>query len=309
MSKEWIDCPSSIFDVCAVITTFRPDEGFLERVRRIQSQVGSVVIVDDGNSTENVVQLHSWFPESSDIILHHNPMNVGLGASLNKGISIAKHKGYHWVLTLDDDTAVFPNMMANLIKACQTVTKGGGKPVAIMGMSALDEGVASFPRPSADGPLVVEKRGIITSGSLISLSVYHTIGGFREEFFIDSIDYDYCLRARANGYRVLRVCQVGMTHRLGHASRHQIGPFDVVTTNHDPIRRYYAFRNSTVLMREHLNDDPLYSLAVIFFQLKTLALVLLAESNKRNKLMWMVRGLWDAWRKRLGKHDVTKNLL
>jgi len=43
---EWsvVAAPASSYDIGAVITTFRPDEVFPERVWRVQSQVGCVVI-------------------------------------------------------------------------------------------------------------------------------------------------------------------------------------------------------------------------------------------------------------------------
>jgi len=37
---------------------------------------------------------------------------------------------------------------------------------------------------------------VITSGSLLPLATYADIGPFREEFFIDFVDTDYCFRAR-----------------------------------------------------------------------------------------------------------------
>lgn len=297
MSEALSVSPRSCADICAIITTYRPDDGFPERVQRVRPQVGGIVIVDDGDSADNVARLRQWFPESSGVTLHHNLTNAGVGAALNTGIAIAQRGGYRWVLTLDDDTSIFPDMLTGLIEAWKTVMRQGGKPVAALCMANVGAGAVRLP----SGPLLVEKRGVITSGSLIPLDVVETIGGFREEFFIDSVDYDYCLRARSRGYRVLKVNRIGALHHLGNEHRHQLGPFAVVTTHHTPLRRYYAVRNSTVLMREHFRDDPLYSLAVISFHLRTVALVLLFERDKQEKLRWMGRGFIDAFRNRLGK--------
>ena len=91
------------------------------------------------------------------------------------------------------------------------------------------------------------------------------IGAFREEFFIDSVDYDYCLRARSRGFRVIKLCRVGMIHSLGEAEQNDIGPLKVYTTNHNPMRRYYMFRNSTVLAREYfLKRSALFDSGVSF---------------------------------------------
>lgn len=296
--KTVISAPS---DLCAVITTYRPDNGFPARVQRIRNQVGCVVIVDDGKSADNVARLHHWFPETSNVIVHHNATNVGIAVSLNKGISIAKSKGYSWMLTLDDDTIVEPDMVKNLIETWNLVADQAGKPVAIMGMARSGGHADRIEFCPTERHLFVEKRGIVTSGSLMSLDVYDAIGGFRNEFFIDSIDYDYCLRARARGFRVIEVCQVGMIHPLGKPIKRRIGCLTLETTNHTPIRRYYAYRNSTVLAQEHFRHDPLYSLAVFVYQLRTVALILLLENDRRKKVKMIFRGLLDGWRKRLGK--------
>jgi rhamnosyltransferase len=293
--------PLNTSEICGIMTTYRPDEGFADRVERLRSQVGLVVIVDDGGPEENAESLRGWFINLVDVVLHHNLMNVGIAKSLNEGISIAKRKGFCWVLTLDDDTIAEPNLVENLIKMWRLAAEQDKRPIAIMGMAYADRRVGRQQTYPVRRKILEEKRGIITSGSLMSLDAYDVIGAFRDEFFIDSVDYDYCLRARAKGFRVIRVCQVGMSHALGNSRRFRIGPFTLETTNHDPIRRYYAYRNSTVLLREHFKRDPLYALAVLIFQLKTLALVLLLEQDKGKKLCWIFRGWVDAWRKRLGK--------
>ncbi len=299
--------PKECSDICAIITTYRPDNAFPSRVQRASRQVGMVVIVDDGDCDENKALLQGWFEYIPGVILHHNRGNIGVAASLNVGITIAKKNGYRWILTLDDDTSIYPDMVIVLIEAWQNAINRGGRSTAIMGMLTADEGSEIFDCPLGGSPLLVEKRGIITSGSLMSLDVYEDIGGFREEFFIDAVDYDYCLRARDRGYCIIMVYRVGMVHQLGNSKRHKFGPFTVVTTNHDPLRRYYAIRNSTVLMREHIKGDPLYSLAVMYFNLKTLMFVLLYERDKHDKLIFMGRGLVDAFRNRLGKYNCRRS--
>jgi len=293
--------PKDTSEICAIITTYRPDDDFPSRVQRVGCQVGLVVIVDDGESADNVARLQHWFSETSSVILHHNVANVGVAVSLNKGISIAKSTGYHWVLTLDDDTIVEPDMVKNLIQTWNLVAGQAGKPVAIMGMAHSGGYTGRVESCLTEGRLFVEKRGIITSGSLMPLDVYDAIGGFRDEFFIDSVDYDYCLRARARGFRVIEVCRVGMIHPLGNSIKRRIGCLTLETTNHSPGRRYYAYRNATVLAREHFRRDPLYTLAVFVFQLRTVALVLLLEKDRRRKVKFVFCGLLDGWRNRLGK--------
>lgn len=295
--------PKDDADVCAVITAYRPDNYFPKRVERVQAQVGLVIIVvNDGVEPNEAVKLDRWFLDKSRIVISCLPDSLGIATALNVGVSIARQQGYRWVLMLDDDTIVEPDMVENLVESWQFVSRQGGKPIAIMGMLYADAHTGRIDGiSSCKGKSFVEKRGIITSGSLLSLDAHDVIGPFREEFFVDSVDYDYCMRARVKGYRVIKVCRVGMIHSLGEAKLYRIGWFKVQTTNHSAIRRYYMYRNSTVLAREYFLHDPLYSIAVFLFQLKMWFVVLFLEEDKRMKFRCMLRGVLDGWRKRLGK--------
>jgi rhamnosyltransferase len=295
--------PQKISDVCAVITAYCPDDYFPERVSRIRAQVGLVVIVVDGGGRPNIANiLKNLFQNDSSIIVSPLSENMGIATALNVGISIAKQRKYKWVLTLDDDTIVESDMMKNLVESWHIVTKQGGKPIALMGMLSKDAYTGNVDdNHGCKNKSFVEKRGIITSGSLMSLDAYDVIGPFREEFFIDSVDYDYCMRARANGYSVIKICKIGMTHSLGRAKDYNIGWLKIQTTNHNTVRRYYMYRNSTVLAREYFLCDPLYSLAVFLFQLKTLFIVLFLEKDRIMKLKSILQGVLDGWKKRMGK--------
>ena len=295
--------PKNTSDVCAVITAYCPDDYFPERVNRIRVQVGLVIIVVDGGGRPNIVNmLKNLFRNDSGVVISALPDNRGIATALNVGMSIAKQREYSWVLTLDDDTIVKPDLVKNLIESWQLVTEQGGKPIALIGMLRIDTHTGNADDDSGcKDKYFVEKRGIITSGTMMYLDTYDVVGPFREEFFIDSVDYDYCMRARAKGYRVIKICRIGMTHSLGRTKKCNIRWLKVQPTNHNAVRRYYMYRNSTILAQEHFLRDPLYSLAVFFFQLKTWFVVLFFENDKRMKLKFMFQGIVDGWRKRLGK--------
>jgi rhamnosyltransferase len=278
--------PKNTSDICAVITAYCPDDYFSERVILIRAQVGLVIIVVDGGGRQNIVNiLKNLFQNDSGVVISSLPDNMGIATALNVGISIAKQREYRWILTLDDDTITKSDMVKNLIESWYIVTEQGSKSIALMGMLSKDAYTGNVDNKyGCKNKFFVEKRGIITSGSLMSLDAYDVVGPFREEFFIDSVDYDYCMRARAKGYRIIRICRIGMVHSLGRTEKYNIGWLKMQTTNHSTVRRYYMYRNSTVLAREYFLRDPLYSLAVFLFQLKTLFVVFFFENDKRMKL-------------------------
>ena len=138
----------------------------------------------------------------------------------------------------------------------------------------------------------------------MSLEAFEKIGPFREEFFIDRVDYDYSLRAQALGFLVLQMSQVGMTHFIGSRTEHRLGPLTVYTSNHSALRRYYWARNSAVLMREHWSGI-LFSLAALLFHLKMAMSIVLFEQGKVTKLKSIVCGYRDALINRLGRRVIS----
>jgi len=46
-------------EICAIITTFRPDRELYKRVERIREQLGLVVIINDGEYNKNVKELNT----------------------------------------------------------------------------------------------------------------------------------------------------------------------------------------------------------------------------------------------------------
>jgi rhamnosyltransferase len=278
--------------VIAVISTFRPDEQLIKRVISVAKQVTHVVIVDDGACEENVSSLRQWFGATPSLSLIHNEVNLGLATSLNIGVNRAVALGAEWILTLDDDTLVMPMMVERLFQLLTTAEFGG--PVGVIALSRADS-------VTDRGVLWKSKRGIITSGSLFSVATFKGIRGFREDFFIDMVDYDFCLQIRKQGLKIILVNEEGFYHAVGVPTTHQVMGQQIVAYNHAPFRRYYIVRNSSVLIWEYLWYDPLFSAAVLYGLLKMLLKVLCFEKDKAIKLKYMAHGFQDALRGNMGK--------
>jgi rhamnosyltransferase len=134
---------------------------------------------------------------------------------------------------------------------------------------------------------------VITSGSLVSLRAYRQLGGFRDEFFMDCVDVEYCLRARAGGFRVLRVSKQLMEHSIGQLTEHRLLWKETGTSNHSPMRRYYMMRNSLILAREYLLKEPGWVVATLWSKVKLTLLVALYEQDRLTKLRYSALGFFD----------------
>ncbi len=56
---------------------------------------------------------------------------------------------------------------------------------------------------------------MITSGSFVQLDILREIGGFKDELFIDSVDDEYCMRARDHGFAIIEATAFGTEHKIG----------------------------------------------------------------------------------------------
>ena len=279
--------------VCAVMVTYYPDAGLPGRVNRILEQAGALIIVDNA-SDANAREMLRTIAANPAVTLILNPANWGIARALNLGIARASASGFQWVLLLDQDTVVRGDLLAKLLAVRAAFPEP--ERLAVIGAEFEEE------RPGHErGAPWQDVESVITSGSLIPLAAHAAIGPFREEFFIDYVDSEYCFRARAMGYRVIKTTERLMSHTIGTPSRHDVLWMSKWTTNHSPDRRYYIARNDTVMLREYggyrYGSWALKSLAR---RLRTCKRILLYEQSKVRKIAAVSQGWWDGVRGRLG---------
>ena len=280
-----------------MVVTHHPDAGFPRRLSRITPQVGATVVVDNtANDTGPV--LGDLTPPAVTVI--RNGRNLGIARALNLGVARALALGCAWALLLDQDTEVDADMVAALL-AAQAACPDPGR-TAIVGSRFRD----THGRPDealrleAQGALWQEVESAITSGSLLSLRAYAAIGPFRDDFFIDYVDAEYCLRARAAGYRVIETRRPLMSHTVGAPSRHRLMRREKWTTNHSADRRYYIARNNTVLLREYGIARGSWRMKSVVRCLRLCKRIAFFERDKRAKIAAVCQGWWHGMRGKLG---------
>lgn len=144
---------------------------------------------------------------------------------------------------------------------------------------------------------------VITSGSLLNKEAYLTIGLFREDYFIDFVDKEYCLRAEKYGYKIIKIRSQLMFHTIGKSTQHNIFGKHKWTTNHTADRRYYMTRNHIAILREYFDyKHRLGWLAIKGFSscFKSFKRIILHEDMKREKIIALIQGWWDGVNGKMG---------
>ena len=102
-------------EVCAGIVTYNPDiKRLQENIAAIVYQVSKVFIVD--NCSENVESIEKVIGKYATIVLIKNDQNEGIAKALNQIMLKAKRYGYNWMLTLDQDSVCYSNLVNNYFK-------------------------------------------------------------------------------------------------------------------------------------------------------------------------------------------------
>jgi rhamnosyltransferase len=250
----------SPISVHAVVVTYNPDLIVLGRVIvATLPQVEKIWIIDNASN----YSLQSWLSSLDNldkIVLTSMPSNLGIGAAHNAGIMQAKLESASHVLLLDQDSQPMQGMLDNLLSACVQLQTSGYKVAAVAPLykDSANGDTSGFVRLGwfnykhqviKDNRSVVETDFIISSGSLIPTDSLNKIGEMDVSLFIDHVDTEWCLRAKAKGYQLFGVCSAYMIHTLGDKRlriwflRWRTIPY------HAPFRYYYILRNSILLQR------------------------------------------------------------
>ena len=207
------------------------------------------------------------------------------GAAINVGVRAALAAGAEYVLTLDDDTEVFPGTVSKLVRCYMDHE---GQRVGIVGARWITAN--TFPETSCgeeDTPRSVER--LPSSGCLICREAFESVGMFREDYFLDFTTYEYCSRIIGAGWLVLTCPAATVFQRPGDVVLRPFFGRSVMVTNYPAERLFLLCRNGFVLylwerrsgryLREHCR-----SMAARFVKST------LYEREKSRKSLAIIRG-------------------
>lgn len=299
MPRPVIIAPTPL-NVCACVITYRPDRAFPKHFMHLMKTLPKWLIIDNRSSDEDRRRLRDLAGESVELV--ENDQNLGVAVALNQAARRAQALGFEWLLTFDQDSQPAPDLLAGLIDAYARAP--AAETIGMIGSNFIMEGTGLPFYPSKPGAVILELPAIITSGSLLSLRAFAEVGPFRDEFFIDGVDSEFCLRLRGQGFKVAATCAPLMRHSLGELRIHPFLWKRPRISHHSPLRRYYMTRNALVIARKYW----LVERAWVILSLKAVAVgfigAMLFEKHKLKKFGATILGIVHAMRGRMGRVDV-----
>lgn len=277
---------------CAVVVSYNPTPETGVNVHALVGQVAEVLVVDNGSTGRESLELLAKLAEQATVTVKYNPTNVGIAAALNQGVRYAIDQGYEWVATFDQDSLAPGNFVQTMLADYENFVEQD-LVVIVAPKYQMNGNITSFASQQLAGKGCIEIKTTITSGNLVKVSVFAQVGFFDESFFIDYVDHEFCLRVRSKQLLVVESQNAILEHKLGDSSNHRILTMKLVTTNHAPIRRYYKYRNLVRTFRKYYWFEPL----ALVIQFKSLLIepvkILLWETNKWAKVSSIYKGLLD----------------
>lgn len=271
-------------DVCAIIVTYLPIlERFEQVLLHICSQCSVVIVDNSEGSYIGKIQKHS---EANGCSLIVNERNLGIAVAQNQGINFALDQGYSYVLLLDQDSIVCDGFVQKLMRHTAIDI------MAVISGRAIDARNQDVSNTNVKNSQYIEQRDLMSSGTLIHRNVIARVGLFEEPLFIDCVDFEWGWRARSLGLRLLLVRDAFFSHTIGDGhKRYEQLP--------SPIRHYYQTRNiSYMFTRRYIPKR--WKLKQLFFFIPKIMKIVIFGSDKKKRLGYIFRGMYDFSRNRFG---------
>ena len=288
--------------VVAVVTTYSPPDDLPGRLVQLAEQVDEVVVVDDGSP--------GGVPGAGAALAAHGvhvialPVNSGIATALNRGIAEVRRRHPHaWVLTLDQDSSLDPGYVEAALRRFTAAEAVGLRPAAVAAGAINDRPVPA--EASTAGEVLAYDP--IQSGLLVPTATFDAIGLFDETLFIDLVDTEFWLRARAAGMVVVAAPESRIRHRIGTPRPMRLGPVTVRVGGRQldvpvqrPFRVYYMVRNTLVVGRRYARRFPRLVARRVAREAAQHAARLLWGPQRGALALAMASGVRDALRGRSG---------
>lgn len=290
--------------VCAVVVLYNPPAASIANIEALLDQFSTVTLVSNGISREFEDALLPLRGDHCHIL--RNTSNVGIAKALNQGFDHARRLGFEWAVSFDQDSIPTVGFLDALWRTYEQ-SIATNTPAALVGPNIVD-----LATPDASYKWLCQWKGLpflyrrigcylgdlknvsvaITSGSLTNLRIHQDIGGFREDFFIDYVDTEYCLRLKQNGYAIVVCAKALLHHRLGERKSFSALGHEFRPTFHSPVRLYYIFRNRIPMLRAYSFRYPHWFFFDTVAAVYNLLRITLFEDCKGSKLKSCLKGTW-----------------
>jgi GT2 family glycosyltransferase len=223
----------------------------LDSLMRLEYPSFQVTVVDNGSTDGSPDAVRRAFPQV-DVL--ETGANLGYAGGNNRGLERALARGAPYILLLNNDTTVVPDMLTHLVSALEaepTVGVAGptiyyaDRPEVIWTAGGAidwrrgDTRMIGLDEPDGGQFGTVPREVDFVSGCamLLRREVPERVGLLDERFFLYYEEVEWCVRARRAGFRIIHVPQARVWHRIRPQAQAE-----------SPTVHYYMTRNRLLFL-------------------------------------------------------------
>jgi rhamnosyltransferase len=274
------------------VVLYRPSAELIRKVADYAGFIEELIVVDNTDDADH----SAAFRGIPNLKYLSCGGNKGVATALNVAARSAVESGCHWMLMLDQDSALSRQAYDRLREELTRVDAASVGLVSVLTVPKEDD--------FRGAPELPDSRDVfltITSGSVLNLHAYRRCGLFEDKLFIDHVDHEYCLRLHRAGYRVIQLTRVVLDHTVGEVKDVSFFGKRLRLGTHKPFRAYYGVRNGCYVAVKFFGYHPRLVGSVRRDIAKAVVRVVLFEDQKLLRLRMMLLGFADFCRGRYGK--------
>jgi hypothetical protein len=260
-----------------------------------------VIVVDNGSKDNSLELLERLYGLNDKVIILKNKKNLGYSKGMNVGLDYSfNNLEADFCLVMNNDTFLDKQAISALVEVAQKDEKIGfvtGK-VYYADKPNIFQTIGKF---SEAGLLNIRYRGKgeIDKGQydkdceldfcddifwLVSKELYQKTGGYDPEFFLEAEDFDWQLRAKKAGFKIMFAHKAKIWHKVS-----------MVIGKDSPRKAYYDARNPLIAVMKNCEPDIVKTyLRTRIYKIYLPAIIKTALKGKIQKALYMISGICSA---------------
>jgi len=222
-----------------------------------------IVLVDNGSTKENAVELIRELPKHDKLIFKRLVDNIGYAEGTNYGLREGIKLNPDFFLIMNNDTIIDKYAIKELVKTSKDYSKKvivTGKvyhydepdKLQIVGYRLKNKKILTYEQLGLDEPDqgqydAIEARDMIDDIFVLHpVEIYKSIGGYSPYLWVNGVNIDMALRAKELGYTLVYTPHAKLWHK---------GSVSIGGRNMNPKLAYWNIQSSLILRYLYLNNS------------------------------------------------------